>query len=247
MPNAVDAAVTLIVLAAAWRGYRRGGLSGLAGLAGFALAWWWMAGHVADLATRVAGSGALTVLARVIEPYVAAWLPPEVAAAPVRSHTLLRALDGVRELSLPDGARAQLADGLRRFFLAGGAGAETVGELFALAAASLLLYEACLYALPLLAGALAAAAGRRLAGWMGARGLGPVDRALGAVAGAAEASLAVALALLLLQALAGLWPRPEPPGWLEATHRSAIAGWLARRAAALLPAVAGPALPPEVP
>lgn len=241
LPEAVDGAVTVVLLTAAWQGYRRGGIPALAGLAGFILGWWWAAARAAEGVAWAAGAGVLETLARFLESHVAGWLSPEVAGAPARPHTLVRALDDLGVLPLRPEVREELAEGLRRSLLRRDQGAVTVGEVLALVVARLVLRAACVHAVPLLAGVLAAAAARRVAGWLPARLPGPLDRPAGILAGAAEAAVVLAFSLVLAQTLGGLWPRQEVTAWLEALDRSQVAGRLARWAGAWARVAAGPA------
>ena len=234
MPGAVDGILLGLVALAAWRGYARGGATALASLAGFGLGAWLLAGRAAALTRWAEQHGVLAGLAGWLRPVVTAWLPPEVARAPVRPDTVLRALDALAALPLPDPARRQLADGLRSALLAAETGG-TLADLLAGVVAGALLVDLCLYALPLAAGLVAAAAGRRVGALLRGRGLGALDRGLGALAGAVEGAAVLAVALFLLDRVAALWPRPPVPVWLSALEGSRVAGWLVRGLMVLWP------------
>lgn len=239
LAEAVDAVVMLPVLAAAWQGFRRGGIPALAGLAGFLLGWWWTTARAAEGAAWVAGAGMLQSLARLLEPAVAGWLPPEVGGAPARPYAVVRALDELAALPLRPEVREELAEGLRSTLVIRDHGAGTVGQALALVVARLVLRAVSVYAVPLLTGLLVAAAARYLAGCLPVRLPAPLDRLLGILAGAAEAALVISLALALGEALAGLWPREEVTAWLEVLDRSPLVGRLTRWADGRALAAAG--------
>lgn len=220
--RAVDAALAAVLAVAAWQGYRRGAVVALAGVATFALAAWFVAARAGELQSWAVRTGLLGRLAAVLEPVVGAWLPPEVAAAPVRPVELLRVLDALAQLPLPPEVREQWADALRAAARAAGPGS-TLGELLARVVAATLLADLGLYALPMAAGLFFAAVARRLTALLGATGLGAWNRALGLVAGALEGALVAAGLLVTARYLAGLAPGLVDPAWWQALDQSRLA------------------------
>lgn len=238
----MDGGVAVVLLGAAWQGYRRGGIAALAGLIGFVLGWWWAVSRAAEGVAWAAGVGVLETLARIVRPHVALWLAPGLGEAPARPDAVVRALDDLSALPLPREVAEELADGLRRSLLGDGGGSVTVGEALALGVARLVLRSAWAYAVPLVAGMAAAAVARRLAGWLPPRLPARLDRPLGFLAAALEGALVVAFFLAFVRSVAGLWPRLETLAWLDALDRSTVAGRLARWAVAWTSATVGPAV-----
>lgn len=241
-PELMDGGVAVVLLAAAWQGYRRGGIPALAGLTGFVLGWWWVASRAAEGAAWAAGAGVLEAVARFVRPAVARWLAPDLSAAPIRPDTVVRALDDLSALPFSREVEEELADGLRRSLLGDGGGPVTVGEALALGMAGLILRSAWACAVPLAAGMGVAALARRLAAWLPPRLPDRLNRPLGFLAGAVEGALTVAFFLALIRSVAGMWPRQETVAWLDALDRSPVAGRLARWAVAWTLATAGPAV-----
>lgn len=234
----LDAGLAAMLLAAVWQGYRRGGLAALAGLAAFAAAAWFVATQAATVQVWAVRSGLLPRLAVLVEPLAAAWLPPEVARAPVQPAYLLRVLDALNAMPLPPGVREEWSAALREAARAAGHDA-TLGGVLATVMASAAIADLSLYGLPLAAGLVLSTMARRLAGLLYPRGWGAWDRLLGLVAGGLEGALLAAGLLVLLLQLAALAPGLVDPRWWETLEQSHLAAWLTRAWQALWPAVTG--------
>ncbi|QIA28107.1 CvpA family protein [Thermaerobacter sp. PB12/4term] len=222
---ALDAGLAAMILVAAWQGYRRGGLVATAGLLSFAAAAWFVATRAAAVQAWAARTGLLPRLAELLQPAAAAWLPPEVARAPVQPAYLLRVLHVLDAMPLPPGVRAEWADALREAARAAG-GQTTVANLLATVLASAVIADVALYGLPLAGGLVLSAAARRLAGTVHHRGWGGWDRLLGVVAGGLEGALLLAGLLLLARQLAGLAPGWIDPAWWTGLEQSRLAAGL---------------------
>ena len=233
---ALDAGLAVLLLAAAWQGSRRGGLVAVAGLATFAATAWLVATRAADIQAWAARSGWLARLSALITPLVTAWLPPEVARAPVQPADLLRLLDVLNAMPLPPGVRDEWWAALREAARAAGPDA-TVGSLLATVVASGVVADLTLYGLPLATGFLLSLLARRGAALLHARGWGAGDRLLGFVAGGLEGALLAAGLLVLAHHLAALAPGVVDPRWWQALDQSRLAAWLTGAWDALWPAL----------
>lgn len=221
----VDGALVAVLLASAWRGARRGGLATLAGLAAMVASAAWLAGRADDVIAWAAARGLVTGLARLVEPWLAAWLPADLLRAPVQPATLLRVLDllarGAGAPSVEDGWGRLVREAART--IPPGA---TVGELLATALAGAVIADLCLYAVPLALGLVLGAVARRIVASLPALRRTPWERWLGLLLGGCEGAIVAGGVLVLVHQLRGHVPTPFGASGWDALEQARLATWL---------------------